>query len=74
MMRVTPVRVNMATSVAASCGWPRCTRPPTPAYSPSEFSRFRLQFNSDQVLDGDTDHQIVLQYLLSLGPHGAHRF
>jgi hypothetical protein len=43
-------------------------------FSPSEFSRFRLQFNRDQVLDGDTDHQIVLQYILSLGPHGAHQF
>ena len=34
MMRSTPARVNMATSVAASSGRPRCTRPPTPAYSP----------------------------------------
>ncbi|MCY1226561.1 hypothetical protein D9M72_387960 [compost metagenome] len=39
MMRSTPARVIMLTSVAASMGWPWCTRPPTPAYSPSEFSR-----------------------------------
>lgn len=43
-------------------------------FSPSEFSRFRLQYNRDQVLDGDTDHQFFLQYIMSLGPHGAHRF
>ena len=39
MMRVTPARVKIATSVATSCGNPRCERPPYPAYSPSEFSR-----------------------------------
>ncbi len=44
--RVTPARVNMATSVAASSGNPRCTRPPTPAYSPSEFSRTITQSSS----------------------------
>jgi len=46
MMRSTPARVNMATSVAASSAEPWCTRPPTPAYSPSEFSRTITQSNS----------------------------
>jgi hypothetical protein len=46
MMRVTPVRVNMDTSVATSSGKPRCARPPTPAYSPSEFSRTITQSSS----------------------------
>jgi hypothetical protein len=26
------------------------------------------------VLDGDIDNQLILQYIMSLGPHGAHRF
>src|SRR5438477_652568 len=46
MTRVTPARVNIDTSVAASSGRPRCTRPPTPAYSPSEFSRTITQLSS----------------------------
>src|SRR6516225_5361707 len=46
MMRSTPARVNIATSVAASSGEPRWTRPPTPAYSPSEFSRTITQSSS----------------------------
>ena len=46
MMRSTPARVNIATSVAASSGEPWWTRPPTPAYSPSEFSRTITQSSS----------------------------
>ena len=46
MMRSTPARVNIDTSVAASSGEPWCTRPPTPAYSPSEFSRTITQSSS----------------------------
>lgn len=40
---------------------------------PSEYSRFRLQFNRDDSYD-DRDHQIFLQYTHSLGSHGAHLF
>jgi hypothetical protein len=36
----------MATSVGASSGEPWWTRPPTPAYSPSEFSRTITQSSS----------------------------
>ena len=46
MIRSTPARVMIETSVAASIGWPWWTRPPTPAYSPSEFSRTMTQFRS----------------------------
>ena len=46
MMRSTPARVMIDTSVAASIGWPWCTRPPTPEYSPSVFSRTMTQFRS----------------------------
>ena len=42
-------------------------------FSNSEFSRLRLQFNRDQSR-GRTDNQIFVQYLMSLGAHGAHRF
>ncbi len=49
MMRATPARVNIDTSVAASSGRPLWTRPPTPAYSPSEFSRTITQSSSGPV-------------------------
>ena len=43
-------------------------------FNPSEFSRFRLQLAADKSRAGVTDNQIILQYIHSLGPHGAHRF
>lgn len=43
-------------------------------YSPSEFSRFRVQLAQDKSMQGITDNQLVLQYVHSLGAHGAHRF
>jgi hypothetical protein len=43
-------------------------------WSPSEFSRLRLQYAADKSRAGVTDHQIILQYIHSLGAHGAHRF
>ena len=46
MIRVTPARVKITTSVPTSCGRPRCERPPWPAYSPSEFSRTITQSSS----------------------------
>ena len=43
-------------------------------YSPSEFSRFRLQLTQDRSMQSVTDNQVTLQYVHSLGAHGAHRF
>lgn len=43
-------------------------------YSPSEFSRFRLQLAQDKSRPQVTDNQIFLQYVMSLGKHGAHAF
>lgn len=43
-------------------------------WNPSEFSRLRLQFASDKSRVGVTDNQIYLQYIYSLGAHGAHKF
>lgn len=43
-------------------------------FSPSEFSRLRLQFASDKSRLGATDNQVFLQYIMSLGAHGAHQF
>jgi hypothetical protein len=43
-------------------------------WSPTEFSRLRLQYASDKSRANVTDNQVVLQYLFSLGAHGAHKF
>jgi len=43
-------------------------------YSLSEFSRLRLQFAADRSNPAATDRQIYLQYIMSLGAHGAHSF
>jgi hypothetical protein len=43
-------------------------------WSPTEFSRLRLQFASDKSRFNVSDNQLVLQYILSLGAHGAHTF
>jgi hypothetical protein len=43
-------------------------------WSPTEFSRLRLQLASDKSRSNATDRQILLQYIHSLGAHGAHRF
>ncbi|HUF19428.1 MAG TPA: hypothetical protein VMP00_01620 [Burkholderiales bacterium] len=43
-------------------------------FSPSEFSRFRVQFSRDEARFDEKDNQIFVQYIMSLGAHGAHRF
>jgi hypothetical protein len=43
-------------------------------YSPSEFSRWRWQLARDQSRRDAPDNQFWLQYVVSLGAHGAHRF
>ena len=43
-------------------------------YSPSEFSRIRLQLARDRAREGSTDNQLFLQYQMSLGAHGAHSY
>jgi hypothetical protein len=43
-------------------------------FSPTEFSRLRLQLASDKSRLGVTDNQAFLQYIYSLGAHGAHKF
>ena len=42
-------------------------------WSPSEFSRLRLQYTDDQVLE-ESDSIWYLQYIMSIGAHGAHQF
>ena len=43
-------------------------------FNPSEFSRVRLQLARDRSRFGLPDNQLLLQYQMSLGAHGAHGF
>lgn len=43
-------------------------------YNPSEFSRMRLQLAHDDSRQGLAENQMFLQYIMSLGAHGAHQF
>jgi hypothetical protein len=44
-------------------------------FSNSEFSRIRVQYSRDESRPaGVADDQVFLQYILSLGAHGAHQF
>ncbi len=43
-------------------------------YSNSEFSRLRFQVNRDESRLNEKDTQLYLQYIMSLGAHGAHPF
>jgi hypothetical protein len=44
------------------------------AWLNSEFSLLRLQYSRDEPNASDTDHVLSLQYQMSLGAHGAHKF
>lgn len=43
-------------------------------YSPSEFSRLRLQYSRDEAQQDFDENQFYVQYIYSLGSHGAHKF
>lgn len=43
-------------------------------WSNSEFSRIRLQYNHESPRKGSDDNQILLQYIMSLGAHGSHKY
>ena len=43
-------------------------------WSPTEFSRIRVQFARDYSRMGEPDNQVFVQYIMSLGAHGAHKF
>jgi hypothetical protein len=43
-------------------------------WSPSEFSRVRLQFARSHTLPDLIDKQMFLQYIMTIGAHGAHKF
>lgn len=43
-------------------------------WSNSEFSRVRFQYNYEELAADQEDSQFILQYVVSIGAHGAHPF
>jgi hypothetical protein len=43
-------------------------------WTPSEFSRFRVQYQQAKLRPSVTDNEIFVQYILTLGAHSAHKF
>ena len=45
-------------------------------FNPTEFSRVRVQYNAGQFWNEEkiVFHQVFVQFQMSLGVHGAHRF
>ena len=43
-------------------------------WSNGEFARVRAQYSREEVADGQGDNQFTVQYIMSLGAHGAHPF
>jgi hypothetical protein len=43
-------------------------------WTPSEFSRFRIQWQQSKLRPDATDNEIFIQYILTLGAHGAHQY
>lgn len=40
----------------------------------SEFGRIRVQYNREELADNRSDNQFFLQYIMSIGAHGAHPY
>jgi hypothetical protein len=40
----------------------------------SEYGRIRLQYNREELAEGQEDNQFYLQYIMSFGAHGAHAY
>src|SRR5262249_53019990 len=47
---------------------------PALTFYPSEFSKFRLQYNYDHGQNFGDDHSVWMQVEFLLGAHGAHKF
>jgi hypothetical protein len=69
-----PVNAALAGTVLDSMGYkPRRTSAMID-WSHTEFSRIRLQYNRDESRLDQPDNQWYVQYLMSIGAHGAHQF
>jgi len=43
-------------------------------FNPTEFSRIRLQYNYDKSDPNRENQEVLLQFILAIGAHGAHAY
>jgi len=74
--RLDSGNVNYGTNSAnlASTGYDPAKNSIMLDYNLSEFSRIRVQYARDRANDGLADDEFFVQYQMSLGAHGAHKF
>jgi len=65
----------VATDLPQLASWKPARNTVMVDYATSEFARLRLQLARDTSRGaGRTDNQLWLQYVMTLGAHGAHKF
>jgi hypothetical protein len=74
--RLAPGRVDYGSNGAylASSGFDPQRYSVMLDWTPSEFSRFRVQWQQSKLRPDATDNEIFIQYILTLGAHGAHQY
>jgi hypothetical protein len=73
-LEADPVDATLAGTVLDPMGYKPKRASAMADWSHSEFSRARLQYNRDESRLDQPDNQWYVQYLMSIGAHGAHQF
>jgi hypothetical protein len=73
-MRTPDVPAGLAGSALDAGGHDPRTISVMGDWTNSEFGRVRLQYNREELSSGADDNQFILQYIMSIGAHGAHAY
>jgi len=73
-LKSNPVPVGLAGSAIDSGGFNPNAISVMADWTNSEFSRIRFQVNKEDLAANQSDDQVLLQYIMSFGAHGAHKY
>jgi hypothetical protein len=73
-MHAPDVPAGLANSGLDSSGHDPVTISIMGDWTNSEFARIRLQYNREELSSGARDNQVIVQYIMSIGAHGAHAY
>lgn len=73
-LKSNPVPAGLAGSAIDSGGFNPNAISVMADWTNSEFSRIRLQVNKEDLAANQSDNQVLLQYIMSFGAHGAHKY
>jgi len=71
--RYSKMNAAINTAIAAD-GFDPESRTVMVDWTNSEFSRVRFQYNREELSKDNNDNQFILQYIVSIGAHGAHKY